>query len=618
MAKFILRIFVRALLVVTLLTIIVLTFSWLDEGKQFDRDGYRIYPSSSSPSSAYSQSRPQSVREPSERYKTSPGDHPIKKLINNANAEFDSVVNRQSKTLEEAVKEYERRYGIPPPPKFDIWWQFAKERKVVLVDEFDTIHHTLQPLWGLPPKVLRERVKEALGHDNGLIGCQIREGNVTYIEGGRRWMRDALRGMMVPFINNLPDMDLAFNIHDEPRIILPQEDLTRVLAEAELAKGVLRTVAKEGGLLDAYTHKEDIRDARGWTDVPETRFLSLPHQSTWSLSRSTCPPDSPSRSLEELQIVPDYNATSIIEPLGFISNTTASSDICLHPSLATTYGFFAGANTFRPSQDLVPVFSQSKLSSFQDILYPSPWYWADKVPYDEAEDKPWEEKTSAVYWRGATTGGYSRFGGWRRMHRQRFVSKVKSQNTIKVLGKKEGDDREDVEWVVSAENMKKFNSMFDVGFVEIGQADRGDVSAMKQVFHLTTKLGQGVALGWKYLLDMDGNAFSGRFYSFLRSRSAVVKMAVSREWHDEWVRPWVHYVPVSVQGQEWVETVRWLFDSEGGKRTEEGRKVAERSREWSGKAIRNEDLEVWFFRLLLEYARAVDDERLNLGFELKA
>jgi hypothetical protein len=35
-----------------------------------------------------------------------------------------------------------------------------------------------------------------------------------------------------------------------------------------------------------------------------------------------------------------------------------------------------------------------------------------------------------------------------------------------------------------------------------------------------------------------------------------------------------------------------------------GRKEAERlavqGREWAGRALRNEDLEVWFFRLLLE------------------
>ena len=104
-----------------------------------------------------------------------------------------------------------------------------------------------------------------------------------------------------------------------------------------------------------------------------TRFSSLPHQSTWQHSRASCPPDSPARSLSELDLVKVDDTTSFVKPLGFILNHTASSDICLHPSLANQYGFFAGANTFRFSTDLVPIFSQSKLSSFQDIVYPSPW-----------------------------------------------------------------------------------------------------------------------------------------------------------------------------------------------------------------------------------------------------
>jgi hypothetical protein len=33
---------------------------------------------------------------------------------------------------------------------------------------------------------------------------------------------------------------------------------------------------------------------------------------------------------------------------------------------------------------------------------------------------------------------------------------------------------------------------------------------------------------------------------------------------------------------------------------EEAERMALRGREWAGKVLRNEDLEVWFFRLLLE------------------
>ena len=545
-----------------------------------------------------------------------PGDHPIRKLINGAQADFDNLVKKRSTSLEEAVKEYKRRYSIPPPPHFDKWWKFAKERDVVFVDEFDSIHHSLHPFWGLPPVVLRKRVAEACGHDNGLIGLQIRHGNVSHIEGGRIWMRAALKGMLEGFMEELPDMDLALNIHDEPRVVLQHEDLVELNRRADTAKGGLQRVAK---LRHGWSNTpDDLTEGQGFKNSPITRFSSVPHQSTWQHSRSSCPPDSPARSLSEIKDVADYNIISIVSPVGFISNHTASSDICLHPSLSTTYGFFAGANTFRFTTDLVPIFSQSKLSSFQDIIYPSPWYWADKVPYVPDEDmKTWEEKESQVYWRGATTGGYSRFGNWRRQHRQRFVSFVNSNspNSIKTLKKVE----EEEEWKVdTSKQIKHFKDSFDVRFVEVGQADAGDVAAQKDMFRLVPKGKPGEVFAWKYLLDMDGNAFSGRFYSFLRSKSAVVKMAVSREWHDEWLKPWLHYIPISVQGNDWIETIRWYLDGTegGGKSTMEGKKVAERGREWSNKVLRNEDLEVWFYRLLLEYARVVDDDRESIGFEL--
>ena len=48
----------------------------------------------------------------------------------------------------------------------------------------------------------------------------------------------------------------------------------------------------------------------------------------------------------------------------------------------------------------------------------------------------------------------------------------------------------------------------------------------------------------------------------------------------------------------------------------EAQRIAMQGREWAGKVLRNEDLEVWFFRLLLEYGRLIDDNRESIGFSL--
>lgn len=52
----------------------------------------------------------------------------------------------------------------------------------------------------------------------------------------------------------------------------------------------------------------------------------------------------------------------------------------------------------------------------------------------------------------------------------------------------------------------------------------------------------GVNLGdhWKhkYLVDIDGMGYSGRFFSFLESDSAVMKATVYREFFEGWIQPW--------------------------------------------------------------------------------
>ena len=46
----------------------------------------------------------------------------------------------------------------------------------------------------------------------------------------------------------------------------------------------------------------------------------------------------------------------------------------------------------------------------------------------------------------------------------------------------------------------------------------------------------------------------------------------------------------------------------------EGEKIAEAGREWAGRVLRKEDMEVYLFRLLLEWGRLTDDRRDELGY----
>lgn len=524
---------------------------------------------------------------------TTEDSHPIARLINDANSKFDEKLARQSKTLTEAVEEYRRRYGMPPPPHFDKWFSFAKKRGVQLTDEYDTIYHSLLPFWALSPKVIRSRVHEALGYDNALIGLLIRDGKVTKVEGGGdgyHWQREATAGMLERFLKYLPDMDLAFNIHDEPRVVVPHDDLQRLISYAK--DTVVPATLEKTSLHNNWSPRPaDLNKGDRIEEVRTTRFNKFAHQPTWTHSRLSCPVDSPARSLDE-------NVADNMEPyatsdLGFIYNTTAFSDICFSPSLRKTFGFFDRPNAFNIVHDLLPIFSQSKISSFQDILYPSPWYWIGKVSYNASRDYVWEDKIDKMYWRGSTTGGFSRDGGWRRQHRQLFVKNINSASDATVF-----TQMDDGRWITSNVPRQDVKSLFNVTFTYVGQCDPGDCRAQEEYFDISPSVDQQDAWAYKYLLDIDGNAFSGRYHAFLRSNSLIYKMAVFREWQDEWIDAWVHYVPLGMKGTDAVESVRYFVQEEEGKI--QAPRLAKQGKEWAQKVLRNEDLEVWFFRLLLE------------------
>ncbi|PGH17340.1 hypothetical protein AJ79_01224 [Helicocarpus griseus UAMH5409] len=535
--------------------------------------------------------------------------HPIAQLFDKANKDFNDMRARQSKTLKEAVEEYRRRYKMPPPPNFDVWFRFAQKRGVQVIDDYDTIYHALLPFWGLDPKLVRDRAREAIGFDNAVIGVLIRNGKVSKTAGGGEgdlWKRTALGDMMESFIQYLPDMDLAFNIHDEPRVVISNEDLQRLVTRA--VDGALPKAYENPSLKNTWSRRpDDVNKGDRIDEFRTTRFNRFAHQPTWTHSRMSCPAGSPARNLDEAGV--DDTAAYSYNELGFLYNTTAFSDICLTPSLRYTFGFFDRPNALDIVHDLFPIFSQSKVSSYQDILYPSPWYWTGKVTYEPEKDFLWNDKKNQMYWRGSTTGGFSRAGGWRRQHRQLFVKKINGFDTTKVYEK----GPEGV-WSLKETPRRTFSDIFNVKFSHVGQCDPEDCKAQMEFFDVVESAGQQDAWAYKHLVDIDGNAFSGRYYAFLHSNSLVYKLAIFREWHDEWIRPWVHYVPLSLQGNEHVETVRYLATEEEGQSY--ARLLAKQGKEFAEKALRNDDLEVWFFRLLLEYGRVVDDNRENIGLSL--
>lgn len=515
--------------------------------------------------------------------------YPIHEVIDSHRADFDRFVKGQSANLDECAHEYMRRYAMHPPPNFDQWFKFATENGVINVDEYDTVFRDLQPFWGIPPHIIRVRALEAFQNPaHNILGIVVRAGAIKQVVNGKDdWFSQALVGMMSKFVEHLPDMEIAFNLHDEPRVIVPADQINRNIA-AGGARG-------ESATKNTFTPVGRGIDVINDSSVSHFNFFA--HQPTWSHSTQSCQVDSPAR----LHGASDNTTSFARWKGGIVFNKTASSDICLMPSLETSYGFFDRPNAFNIIQSFYPIFSQSKISSFSDIVYPSPWYWSQQVKYVAENDVPWDEKSLTLYWRGSTTGGFSRAGGWRHQHRQKMMALINSTIDVWYL------DHQSSEWVDERMHPKYLRNKTDVKFSYIGQCDPQDCEEQRHAFNISERVVFDEAYKSRWLLDIDGNAFSGRFYAFLNSASAVVKIALFREWHDDFLFPWVHYIPVSIGMREIWEVVRWLGTDE------HDATIARQGREWSRKSLRTVDMEAWFFRLLLEYARVTDDARHEIG-----
>ncbi|KAF2757825.1 hypothetical protein EJ05DRAFT_476140 [Pseudovirgaria hyperparasitica] len=534
--------------------------------------------------------------------------HPVDQLIKNSASDFQTLLHRQSKSLGAAVAEYKRRYKISPPPNFDRWYEYATRRGVQLIDEFDNIHESMTPFWGLEPATIRARAREVLGHDeNFVLGVLVREGTVVKVDRGEEWQQQATVGMMEAFVQHLPDMDLAFNIHDEPRVVVPHDRLSR-LVDVALNERMPKALANSSPKNAFSPRPGDMSEGKRIEPIAFTRFNQFAHQATWTHSRMSCSPNSPAQQYEEVSM--DNLTSYALGNMGFVYNTTAFGDICNFPSLRTTHAFFDCPNAYNIATELFPIFSQSKISSYQDIVYPSPWYWKHKVTFEEDKDVKWEEKSNAIYWRGSTTGGYSRHGGWRRHHRQHVVRKMNGLDKAEILTNTGSEHAP--HWERKEVKRSEYKELVDIHFSHVGQCDPADCDAQIEFFDVVERVDPQDAWKWKHLLDIDGNAFSGRFYAFLESTSLTYKMAIFQEWHRDWIKPWVHYIPLSLRGDEWLEILRYFTTESEGQ--EQAPLMASQGRKWAGKALRNEDIEVWFFRLLLEYGRVIDDDRENIGY----
>ncbi|PBK80584.1 hypothetical protein ARMGADRAFT_949531 [Armillaria gallica] len=525
--------------------------------------------------------------------------HPIYQLINFSERKWKAKLQRASKTLGEAVDEYERRYRRAPPRGFDKWrvWEYVEKNNVQLPDEYDQIYRDLEPYWGVNPIDLNRIVKEWEGHEDsftlakedghriGLVNYTIRNPDThAHVLDGARML-----GEMLEDANEfLPPFRAVFHPHSKPEHVTDWE-LRRNMSEH----------ARAGTYIDVDKPVVPIK-YDGWI--------------------AGCAPISPARKDPiDFTFNVSWPSQSPNAPKTFVFNHRKAMDPCLHPRLLREHGQFLSLGKGAvPSHRMVPSFAYSQTLLHHDLTIAHTASWQAEISDEEAI--PWEMKTDdRLHWRGSTTGiPLVRDMEWQFSHRIRmmdWVEKGMDGNVTILLPPRSSEVR-----AGKGESVQKARyrpAMLDMAFSDIpGQCDPYVCKELARSYEFMKKQSQKELARYKYIFDIDGDTWSGHFKWLLSSHALIFKSTIYPEWFTDRLMPWVHYIPIQVDYSDlWDTLVFFRGDLKGDNNHEDlARKIASAGRDWSRTFWRKEDMTAYNYRVFLEYARIMSTDRAAMSY----
>lgn len=560
-------------------------------------------------------------------------DHPINHLIRDANRRFQGLLAKRSSTVAEAAARYRERRGRHPPPGFDAWFaQAQRDGAVVVEDFFDRVHHDINPFWALRPGDMRARASvqpQVVRVRNGTADFETDDPN------RQPWIQlwTALVQEMMP---HLPDLDMVVNVMDETRMLAPWEDINKYVA----AERATRKLIDPAGATSAYSGLADVDGAAeksaydpGWITGDAPRY--------WDHLRMACPPGSPGRDVAALASF-DVPVEYPREPppytyKGFVQNFTQAQDPCLQPHLRGMHGTFIESVSMSTTHDLFPMFAGSKVPQNNEMLIPGAMYLSDSEFYNGGESRglEWPRKKDGLIWRGTASGGRNKEDSWWHFHRHRWVQMM---NGTTVGAVEAGDAARGPtfallpkeRYAVPAQMQGKLgewlSSFSDVAFVnlecfpyaeeEVGTGSEKHMEMRRTCPYTSPFMAVQPSMPMreqyehKFLPDVDGNSFSARWRAFVQSTSMPLKATMYAEWHDDRLVPWVHFVPFDNAYGDIYAVMDYFL----GGHDKEAETIATAGMEWMARVYRREDMKLYVWRLLLEYARVVDDKRDQLAF----
>jgi hypothetical protein len=490
----------------------------------------------------------------------------------------------------------------------------------------------LNPFWALDAREVRRRSS----HWNHERVISIRDKNAT-LKGQDLVGRLPLwHDLIKELVEYLPDVDLPMNVMDESRILVKWETVNSMI-NIQTANRQMPLISQ---VQSSYTGLPSL-DAAPVDEPYKPEWITGDSNHYWDFFRQTCTLNSPSRNVSAIDVYrdpPDMpNTNPAYSYKGFVSNWTLSKDPCQHPSLRSLHGAFIEPISVNSSQELVPLFGGSKFPTNNDILIPPAMYLTTSpvgvVDFHGGKNMgpPWSKKKDGVIWRGVASGGRNKAETWPHFHRHRLVQMLNGSTVSAAeLGNSTAapsftlpDQAHYPLRAAAAGDLGPWISSFsDVGFthLECFPSESGPdrellCSYTDPFFEVKASIPMPKQFEFKYLPDVDGNSYSGRFRAFLRSTSLPIKATICDEWHDDRLIPWVHFVPMDNTYVDLYAILDFFMGYQGkGSHDSLAKEIADEGRIWADQVLRREDMALYMWRLILEWARVCDDKRDVLGW----
>ncbi|KAJ7041646.1 glycosyl transferase family 90-domain-containing protein [Mycena alexandri] len=460
------------------------------------------------------------------------------KVTAGADAAIDILLASQPSSLPSARSRYSLRTGRNPPRGFDAFYAFAKERGC-LVEGYTAVERDFAPFWRAEKTRkgwFRERVRvmegKLVNDAHGVAALAIRDGKVQRPENGATYFDGDWENTINKFASSLPSLTVLINGRDEPRVVF---------------------------------------DVAGLFDDPPTQPPAPTDPNPFALS-------------------PPSTGAFFADPV--------RKDVC-RPArgvgVLEDVPFLLSASSAEFTTDLVPVLSMAKTvdasttvdataagmgggggSCFADVLVPGEFYyrnswWAGK--FDYPNNIKWEDKKPVLYWRGESNGGHIRGTIYKTFPRFRLIE-------LAALPENQG-----------------FLDVRMTGWHESHCTDDCDAEPIKKAYNISGKVvPREDAYKYKYLLDVDGNTFSGRYLGLLRSGGLVFKSTAFTEFFTPWLVPFEHFIPVRPDLSDLMAKIAWARANDA-----EARRIQEAGRVFAERILTDAQNDCYWFAVMLEW-----------------